>query len=316
LEDFLEKIESQYGKANRVWVMDRGIPTEKSLAKMRGAEHPVHYLVGTPKGRLSKMEKRFLGMNWEQVRESVDVKLLEEDGELYILARSQGRVQKERAMRRRRLKKLWKRLRELQQQNLTRDQLLLKLGAAKKAAGRAYGLVTITLPEIDQPVTAQTFTFTLNTKKLRQVRRREGRYLLRSNLKREDPATLWEYYIQLTEIEQAFKELKSDLSIRPIYHQRDDRIEAHIFVAFLAYCLQVTLKHRLRSLAGGLTPRVVLEKFSLMQMVDVHLPTTDGRQLILSRYTEPDKDQQLLLQRLKLQLPPQPPPKIRSTNAA
>jgi hypothetical protein len=316
LEDFLEKIETQYGKASRVWVMDRGIPTEESLAKMRQTESPVHYLVGTPKGRLSKLEKRFLGMSWEQVRESVDVKLLDEDGELYILARSQGRVQKERAMRRRRLKKLWKRLHELQQQTLTRDQLLLKLGAAKKEAGRAYGLVSIALPDKDQPVNAQTLTFVLNKNKFRQVRRREGHYLLRSNLSGEDPATLWEYYIQLTEIEQAFKELKSDLSIRPIYHQRDDRIEAHIFVAFLAYCLQVTLKQRLRALAPGLTPRAVLGKFSVMQMIDVHLPTTDGHQLILSRYTEPDKDQQLLLQQLKLQLPPQPPPRICSTQDA
>jgi transposase len=283
---------------------------------MRQSESPVHYLVGTPKGRLSKLEKRFLGMNWEQVRDSVDVKLLNEGDELYILARSQGRVQKERAMRRRRLKKLWKRLHELQQQRLTRDQLLLKLGAAKKEAGRAYGLINITLPDKDQPVNAQTFTFILNKKKLRQVRRREGRYLLRSNLSGEDPATLWEYYIQLTEIEQAFKELKGDLSIRPIYHQTDERIEAHIFVAFLAYCLQVTLKQRCRALAQGLTPRAVLEKFSLMQMIDVHLPTTDGRELILTRHTEPDKDQQLLLQQLKLQLPPQPPPKICTTNAA
>jgi len=315
LEDFLGKIEAQYGKANRVWVMDRGIPTEESLAKMRQTESPVHYLVGTPKGRLSKLEKRFLGMSWEQVRESVDVKLLDADGELYILARSQGRVQKERAMRQRRLKKLWKRLHELQRQKLTRDQLLLKLGAAKKEAGRAYGLVTITLPDKDQPVNAQTFKFVLNKKKFRQVHRREGHYLLRSNLSGENQATLWEYYIQLTEIEQAFKELKSDLSIRPIYHQRDDRIEAHIFVAFLAYCIQVTLKQRLRALAPGLTPRAVLEKFSVMQMIDVHLPTTDGRQLILSRYTEPDKDQQLLLQQLKLKLPLQPPPKIRSANS-
>jgi len=316
LEDFLEKIEQQYGQAHRVWVMDRGIPTEASLAKMRQSESPVHYLVGTPKGRLSKLEKRFLGMHWEQVRDSVDVKLLNEDDELYILARSQGRVQKERAMRRRRLKKLWKRLQELQQQKLTRDQLLLKLGAAKKEAGRAYGLVNLRLPDKDQPVTAQTFTFILNKQKLRQVRRREGRYLLRSNLSGEEPATLWEYYIQLTEIEQAFKELKGDLSIRPIYHQTDERIEAHIFVAFLAYCLQVTLKQRCRALAHGLTPRAVLEKFSLMQMIDVHLPTTDGRELILSRHTEPDKDQQLLLQQLKLQLPPQPPPRICATNSA
>ena len=166
------------------------------------------------------------------------------------------------------------------------------------------------MPAADQPVTADTFAFTLNRKKLRQVRRREGRYLLRSNLTSDDPVQLWTWYIQLTEVEQAFKELKGDLSIRPIYHQLDTRIEAHIFVAFLAYCLQVTLKARLRPLAPGLTPRAVLEKFAAIQMVDVHLPTTDGRTLILSRYTEPEPDQQLLLDRLRLVLPAQPPPRI------
>ena len=310
LEDFLRKIETQYGKAQRVWVMDRGIPTEEVLTKMRSAKIPVHYLVGTPRGRLSRLEKRFLSQPWEKAREAVEVKLLKEEGEIYILARSAGRVQKERAMRRRRLKRLCRRLQELQHQRLTRDQLLIKLGEAKKEAGRAYRLLDIRLPAPDQAVSPQTFTFSVNRKKLRQACRRDGRYLLRSNLSGENPAQLWEYYIQLTEIEQAFKELKGDLAIRPIYHQREDRIEAHIFVAFLAYCLQVTLKQRLRALAPGLTPRAVLEKFSAMQMVDVHLPTTDGRTLILTRYTEPEKDQQILLQRLRLELPPQPPPKI------
>jgi len=283
---------------------------------MRQADRVVHYLVGTPRGRLSKLEKAFLTKPWSQVRESVDVKLLEQEEEIYILARSHGRMHKERAMRQRRLKRLWKRLGELQQQKLTRDQLLIKIGAAKKDAGRAYALVDIRLPAAEQPVNEHRFTFTLNREKLRQARRREGRYLLRSNLNAEDPAKLWTYYIQLTEVEQAFKELKSDLAVRPIYHQRDDRIEAHIFVAFLAYCLQVTLKQRLRALAPGLTPRAVLEKFSALQMVDVHLPTTDGRTLILSRYTEPEKDQQLLLQKLRLQLPEQPPPRITSADSA
>ena len=208
---------------------------------------------------------------------------------------------------------LQERLQELQGQTLSRDDLLLKLGAAKKDAGRAYGLVTVRVPAPDQPVTAATFTFALNRKKLRQVRRREGRYLLRSNLTSNDPAQLWTWYIQLTEVEQAFKELKGDLSIRPIYHQLDTRIDAHIFVAFLAYCLQVTLKSRLRPLAPGLTPRSALEKFAAIQMVDVHLPTTDGRTLILSRHTEPEPEQQLLLERLRLQLPPQPPPRITAT---
>jgi len=316
LADFLVKIEIQYGKANRTWVMDRGIPTEETLAQMRSSQPPIHYLVGTPKGRLSKLEKAFVDRPWEAVRESVDVKLLDQQGELYVLARSQGRVHKERSMRRRRLKKLWKRLQELGQQNLNRDQLLIKLGAAKKEAGRAYHLVTIHLPEKDQVVNQQTFTFTLNKKKLRTVCKREGHYLLRSNLCHERPDQLWQYYIQLTEIEQAFKELKSDLSIRPIYHQIDERIEAHIFVAFMAYCLQVTLKQQLKSLAGGLTPRAVLEKFAAIQMVDVHIPTTDGRYVVLPRYTHPDKDQQILLQHMKMDLPPQPPPKIKINSSA
>ena len=316
LADFLARIEAQYGKAERVWVMDRGIPTEEVLAHMRSAEVPVRYLVGTPKGRLSKLEQAFLTKPWEQVREAVQLKLLEQEEERYVLARSEGRRHKEQAMRRRRLKKLWRRLHELQGHKLTRDQLLLKLGAAQKEAGRAYGLVAIRLPDPGQEVTAETFTFALRKDKLRELRRREGSYLLRSNLLGEDPAELWRYYIQLTEIEQAFKELKSDLAIRPIYHQTDARIEAHIFVAFIAYCLQVTLKFRLKALAPGLTPRAALETLAPMQMVDVRVPTTDGRVLILPRYTQPDADQKLLLSRLKLTLPEQPPPRIQSKDAA
>jgi transposase len=316
LAEFLDRIEQQYGQAERIWVMDRGIPTEEVLAQMRAAETPVRYLVGTPKGRLSKLEKRFLAKPWKQVREQVQVKLLEQDEELYVLALSQGRRNKERAMRRRRLKKLCRRLHELQGQKLTRDELLLKLGAAKKAAGRAYHLVAIQLPDPGQSVSPETFTFALRKDKLRIVRRREGRYLLRSNLTGEDPAALWRYYIQLTEVEQAFKELKGDLAIRPIYHQRDERIEAHIFVAFIAYCLQVTLKYRLKSLAPGLTPRAALEKLAPMQMVDVRVPTTDGRVLILPRVTQPEPDQQLLLSQLKLTLPDQPPPRIQQATVA
>jgi hypothetical protein len=312
LKDFLAKIERQYGKSERVWVMDRGIPTEETLALMRASEPPVHYLVGTPKGHLTNLEQSFLEKPWSAVREQVTVKLLNKDGETYVLALSAGRRDKERAMRQRRLKRLWRRLHELQRQAPSRDQLLLKLGAAKKEAGRADGLVKVRVPDQDQPVTPDTFRFELNRKKLRLVRRREGHYLLRSNLGDADPTRLWTHYIQLTEIEQAFKELKGDLGLRPIYHQLDKRIDAHIFVAFLAYCLQVTLKARLRPLAPGLTPRSALEKFAAIQMVDVHLPTTDGRTLILSRYTEPEPEQQILLDRLHLRLPEQPPPRISS----
>lgn len=315
LKAFLKKIEEQYGRAQRIWVMDRGIPTEEQLREMREADPPVAYLVGTPRGRLSKLEKPFLELPWAKVKESVEVKLLAQEGELYILARSQGRWQKERAMRRRRLKSLWKRLQELQGQQLERDQLLLKLGAAKAEAGRAYGLVEVQVPKPEQPVNAETFTFRWRKDKLRQAMRREGRYLLRSNLPAEDPARLWQHYVQLTEIEAVFRALKSDLAIRPIYHQKDSRIEAHIFVSFLAYCLYITLGQRLRTLAPGLTPRAVLEKMAAIQMVDVWVPTTDGRLLILPRYTQPEKDHQMLLHQLHLQLPSQPSPRIVSQRA-
>ena len=191
-----------------------------------------------------------------------------------------------------------------------RDELLLKLGAAKKEAGRAWHLVEIGLPKAREAVTPKTFTFSLRRQRLRQARRREGRYLLRSNLTGEDPATLWRYYMQLAEIEQAFKELKHDLAIRPIFHRTEARIEAHIFVAFIAYCLHVTLKNLARPHAPGLTPRAILEKFSTMQMVGVHLPTTDGRHLVLPRHTQPQRNHQLLLDQLKLRLPEQPTPRI------
>jgi len=312
LKDFLQKIETQYGKSERVWVMDRGIPTEATLEQMRRSDPPVCYLVGTPKGKLTALEKAFLAKPWQTAREAVHVKLLPQEEELYVLAKSDMRVHKERAMRTRKLKKLWKRLHQLRLQKLTRDQLLIKLGAAKKEAGRVYSVVEIRLPKDAEDLKANGFAFSLRKDKLRQVRRREGRYLLRSNLTQTDPARLWQYYVQLTEIEQAFKELKSDLCIRPIYHQRDARIEAHIFVAFVAYCLQVTLKQRTRALAPGLSPAAVLETFAALQMIDVHLPTTDGRHLVLPRYTQPDKDLQLLLKQLKLQLPSQPPPRIQS----
>lgn len=315
LPEFLIKIEEQYGKANRVWVMDRGIPTEKILEDMRNAQTPISYLVGTPRGKLTSLEKTFLDKPWEEARNGVSVKMIENEGEIYILAKSKGRFKKEKAIRVRRLRKLWQRLKELQRQCPSRDNLLMKIGAAKKEAGRFSSLVDITILEQNEDAAQGPFSFKFNIDKYRATLNREGSYLLRSNLKGSDPAVLWKQYIQLTEVEQVFKELKNDLSIRPIYHKKDERIESHIFVAFMAYCLQVTLKHKLRPLAKGLTPRAALEKFAAVQMVDVHLPTTDGRHLILSRYTEPEDDVQLLLHEMKLRLPNQPPPKITKLNS-
>jgi transposase len=312
LRAFLNKITAQYGQAERIWVMDRGIPTEEVLAELRDGKTPVSYLVGTPKGRLTKLEAALLERPWQQVRPGVEVKLLPQDKELYVLALSHDRRSKERSMRRRQLKALWKRLGQLRQMALTAPELLLKLGEARGRYRAAWRLVEVQGPDAAQPGQA-SFEFRLNRAKLLQVRRREGRYLLRSNLCNRDPAELWQFYVQLVEIEAAFKNLKADLRLRPIFHQLERRIEAHIFVAFMAYCLQVTLRARLRPLASGLTPRAVLDKFATLQMLDVHLPTTDGRTLILSRYTQPEADHQILLEQLKLRLPPQPPPRLSSS---
>jgi transposase len=314
LSSALASIEKQYGKARRVWVMDRGIPTEETLEQMRQSDPPVHYLVGTPKGRLSQLEAALTELPWQKVREGITVKLLPQEGEGYVLAQSASRIGKERAMRRRQLKQLWQRLPELRQmKQLKRDDLLMKLGAARQQWPTAWRLVALRVPGKDEEINEQTFTWRLRKAKLRQVRRREGRYLLRTNLTEEDPVKLWEYYIQLTQVEEAFKNLKGDLSLRPVYHQKEDRIEAHIFVSFLAYCLHVTLRRWLRDLAPGLTPRSVLEKFAAVQMIDVHLPTTDGRHVILPRHTQPEKELQVLLDQLKLTLPEQPPPRITTS---
>ena len=291
--------------------MDRGIPTEEVLAEMRESTPPIFYLVGTPKGRLSKLEAQLASQPWQHVREGIDVKLCPQQGELYVFAQSRDRIGKERSMRRRALRKLLNRLTQLRAMtSLKRDELLLKLGAAKAEAGRACRLVDIHLPEPRQPVTPETFHFTINRAKLRDARRREGRYLLRSNLCGDSPAKLWELYMQLCNVEEAFKNLKGDLSLRPIHHQNPGRIEAHIFLAFLAYCVQVTLRHRLRLHAPGLTPRAALEKLATIQMIDAWFPTTDGRWLVFARYTQPEKDHSLLLTRLNLELPPQRPPRI------
>jgi len=316
LKDFLERIQKQYGKARRVWVMDRGIPTDEVLEEMRQqTDPPLQYVVGTPKGRLGKLEAQLVKLSWQQARPSVQVKLLSQEEELFVLVQSQARVSKERAMRRRKLKQLWTRLKALREQRPSYETLLMKLGAAKAEAGRVGSLVEVTLPEAPRSKKARQqrvsgFEFGLQKKKLREVFKREGRYLLRTNLKETDPAKVWEFYLQLVEVEEAFKNLKGDLAIRPIFHQLERRIEAHVFVCFLAYCLQVSLRHQLRAKAPGLTVRQVLEKFGRMQMMDVHFPTTDGRDILFVRYTQPEKDHQLILAQMNWELPPQSPPRI------
>lgn len=318
LPGFLEKIERQYGKAQRTWVMDRGVPTEAHLEEMR--RRGAQFLVGTPKGRLTALEQQLAVLPWKQARPQVKVKLLPQDGDLYVFVESAARIGKERSMRRRKLKWLWKRLKELKRQQPTYQRLLMQLGAAKKEAGpRVFKLVNLFLPEAppkQRRAQRVDFGYQLSRVRLRIARRREGRYLLRTNLTATDPAQLWQLYLQLSEVEAAFRDIKGDLAIRPIFHQHQERIEAHIFLSFLAYCVHVTLKHQLKTHAPGLTVRQTLEKFAAMQLIDVHFPTTDGRELIFTRYTEPEKDQQTLLAKLGWTLPPQAPPRITAAKIA
>ena len=245
--------------------MDRGIPTEAILAEMRDPARQVCYLVGTPKSKIKQHEKKWLDLPWQKVRDSVEVKLFEQDGELYVLAKSEGRQAKEVAMRRKRLARLLCKLRVMRRSLPARDQLLLRIGAAKAEAGRAFGFVKIQMPDASQPVTRESFQFHVDKAKLQEAELRDGHYLLRSNLAGGDPTVLWSRYVQLTQIESVFRSLKSELGIRPIRHQ---------------------LEHR----------------------ADAHIPTVDGRWLILPRYTQPEAETRLVLDKLKLTLPAQPPP--------
>lgn len=315
LKAFLQKIETQYGKANRIWIMDRGVPTEETLEEMRRSDPPVGYLVGTPRARWDQFRADFEKLPWQKQRDTVDVKLLAHGDEVYVLAKSSGRHAKERAMRRRKLAKLLRSLRALRrarQRPWKRDTLMFKLGAARKAAGRAWSFVALTLPTARQPVNRDTFRFTLLKAKLREAEARDGHYLLRGFRAGDSAGPLWEQYMELSEIEAAFKTLKSDLHLRPIRHHGEKRIEAHVLVCFLAYCLSVTLRRRLAAHAPGLTPRAVLETLASILMIDVHLPLSDGRELVLPRYTQPEPEHRLLLEKLGWELPPQPPPRIRS----
>jgi transposase len=312
LRSFLDKIESSYGRARRVWVMDRGIPTEAVLEDMRTSERAVFYLVGTSRSKIRQYEKKWLDLPWQKVRDAVEVKLFADAGELYVLAKSEGRRAKERAMRRKKLARLLRKLRAMQRSGPRRDQLLLRIGAARKEAGSVYRFLQIHVPREGEAVMRHSFHFRVDQTKLKAAELQDGHYLLRSNLVGEDPAVLWERYVQLAQIEAAFKAMKSELGIRPLYHQLGHRVEAHILVAFLAYCLLITLKNRLQALAPGLTPKAVLEKLATIQMLDVWLPTTDGRWLVMPRFTQPEADQAILLHKLKLDLPPQPPPRIKT----
>jgi len=308
LADLLSQIESKYGKSRRVWLMDRGIPKEETLSLMRNTG--VDYLVGTPRKLLDSYQASLLNQSWQQVRNDVSVKCIQIQGETYVLAKSKARMHKERAIRHHKLRMYLSGLDKLQRNYRDRDRFLKRLGVLLHEAGSCSQCVDLQLPPEGQKVSAENFTYRFNRCAYRQMIHRDGKYFLRTNQTGKDPIELWEQYMLQTRVEQSFKELKSDLSIRPIHHHLEDRVDAHIFIAFLSYCIQTTLRHKLKHSAPGLTSQAVLEVFSKIQLLDVYIPTQDHRTLHLQRYTEAEKEHKILLEKLKLKLPAQAPPKI------
>jgi len=309
LRMFLKKAESMYGKARRVWVMDRGIPTEEVLSQMRNEN--IQYLVGTPRAMLARLEDKLVDLDWKAANENVSVKLLAEDNELYVLAKSKDRRAKERAMRKYRLRKYLAGLEKLRKHCRNRDKLIERLGALKQQAGRSSVCVDLTIPQT-QTFAVGSFEYEFNRAAYRKMLLRDGMYLLRTNLTETDPDIIWQRYILLTQVEAAFRSLKSDLAVRPVRHQLEHRVEAHIFVAVMGYCLMVTLRQKLRGCADGLTAQDVLDKLGSIMMIDVRIPTADGRMLEMRRYSQPEQEHRIILDKLRMTLPKQPPPKIYS----
>lgn len=311
LEEMVETIESKYGFQGRVWVFDRGIVSEENLENLRA--RGACYLVGTPKSQLREFEKELLQGEWEQVegRPGVQVKLIPQDQEVYILARSQERAGKESGIRRRKLVGLHR--------SLKRVSLLIRNGRLKdpdkiqRRLGRLeerYSGAWSHLKEIKVLGKGRGIYWRWDKNRLRNLRLRDGAYLLRTNMDPMEPEIFWRQYVQLTDVESAFRSLKSELAIRPIWHHKEHRVEAHILVAFLGYCLWVNLKAQLKKVAGSITPARVLQALKNILMVDVWFDLRDGRKLCLPRITQPEKEQALLLHQLNLLLPAQPPPRV------
>jgi len=309
LEHIVSTIEGKYGMKGRVWVFDRGIVSEENLHNLR--ERGAFYLVGTPRRKLADFEKELLSGSWQEVsgRPGVRVQLLEQDGETFVLAKSAQRAHKESAMLRRQLLGLDSSLRglksALQKATLRKnEQIDRRLGRLQERYPKAWAM----LKEVGHR--GKRLVWIWNKELLRSARSRQGAYLLRTNLDPMEPEALWAQYIQLTEVESAFRALKSELSIRPIWHQTQRRVQAHILVAFLGYCLWVALKAKLRAVASSITPARTLESLKSILMVEVWFRLRDGGHLCLPRITQPEKEQLLLLHHLSWQLPQQPPPRI------
>ena len=314
LEHILDTIEKKFGKARRLWVFDRGIVSEENWQLLR--ERGAHYLVGTPRSQLKAYEEPLLTGDWQKVSEPVQGQLIPESEEVYVLCRSAGRVLKERAMRQRWLRKLIGDLRKLRQR--VQDGRLKEREGIQRAIGRlqerhpqAWRWLQWELTETEAGL---ALAWDWDREKFKQSKQAEGAYLLRAHWTERDPAKLWKTYTQLTEAEAAFRTLKSEVKVRPIWHWTEQRVEAHVLVAFLGYCLWVCLKKKAQRAAPSLTPWQILDQLGRIALVEVWFELRDGRRMCLPRITQPEPAQAVLLGQLNWTLPQQPPPRVYARN--
>jgi len=319
METMLRMVERKYGKARRIWVFDRGIVSEENLQAIR--KRGGQYLVGTPRSQMKQFEAELLKDDWTRVRPAVEVKqvAVPQGEETYILCRTDGRKEKEKAIRKRFSTRMELALQRLQKTIATgrlkdRHKMERRLGKIQARHSQVNDLFAVALR--DTPEGVRLFW---EIQKERQTWRdlREGAYMLRTNLQAESAQELWSQYMQLTEAEASFRALKSELSIRPLFHQKEPRVKAHVMVAFLGYALWVTLKHLLQrrpaivpqpsasgvNNAQPMSPLKALALLSTLQSADIVLPTTDGREIRLRRITEPSLEQKSLLHQLGISLP-------------
>jgi transposase len=319
METILRMVERKYGKARRIWVFDRGIVSEENLAAIR--QRGGQYLVGTPRSQMKQFEAELLQDDWTQVRPEVKVKkvAIPQGEETYILCRTEGRQEKEKAIRNRFSSSMEKALQGLQKtiargRLKDRNKMERRLGKIQARHPSVNDLYDVSLRDTAEGV---RLFWQMKDERKNWRESREGAYLLRSNLQAETAEELWSKYMQLTEAEASFRALKSELSIRPLFHQLEPRVKAHVMVAFLGYALWVTLKHLLKRRAAivpkpsasgvekaqPFSPMKALSLLSTLQSADIVLPTTDGREIRLRRITEPTAEQKSLLQQLQLTLP-------------
>jgi len=306
LEGALEAIERKHGKARRIWVFDRGVVSEANLQKLR--ERGAQYVVGTPRSQLKEYEQRLLSGEWEEISKEVKVQLLAEGQETFVLARSEDRARKEEAMRWRQVRGLMRNLvclRRAIRRGTIKDQgkILMRVGRLQERWPRGWPYLEVHWQE-------GRLLWRWDREALRLAALRDGAYLLRTNLKEHTPQGLWRMYVQLTEVEAVFRALKSEMAVRPIWHWVGPRVEGHVMVAFLGYCLWACLKQKLKAVGPSLTPWQLLDQFGRIVQVEVWFKLRTGGAICLPRITQPEPAQAILLHQLGWSLPEQPPPKI------